>query len=404
MLRRLRRRRRPLRLLATKRPLVRAHRHALRSALRVHADQLRLWRQKQCRIGPSPPPPDPPASPSPPPPAPPAPPAPPNCIQTGELCTPATDLCCDPKGFCATQYPSSFDRCVLRCRPTRRRPRRRRRFRRRPRRRRPTRPILAAAAQPAAARPAYALAPPPVPPNPSPPPPNPPPPNPPPPAPPPPTPPPPFPPPAFGLCVWASTDTQLPWGPGAYWPLYENKAESDALSPTGAGSHSHDFTPHAGVFWMPNDFQGAIHAAADCPAGSGTLNPSPPPPCRPRRRRRRPPRPCRRRRRPPRRRPPRRHPTRRRPPRRRPLRRRPTRRRPNRRRRRRAPSSCASARTPAWRRPRNGPRMGSKRPFRKGASIAPRAKLAQTTCFRRAACAATRTMTSPTSPSAALTA
>jgi hypothetical protein len=62
-----------------------------------------------------------------------------------------------------------------------------------------------------------------------------------------------------------------------YWPLYMTEAEAIALSPAGT-AHTHTFK---GVdFYMPDAFDGALHAENDatwCPWHAKTLPPFPPP-------------------------------------------------------------------------------------------------------------------------------
>lgn len=62
-----------------------------------------------------------------------------------------------------------------------------------------------------------------------------------------------------------------------YWPLYMTEAEAVALSPMGT-AHTHTFK--GADFYMPDGFDGALHAENDatwCPWHSKTLPPFPPP-------------------------------------------------------------------------------------------------------------------------------
>ena len=62
-----------------------------------------------------------------------------------------------------------------------------------------------------------------------------------------------------------------------YWPLYMTEAEAVALSPAGT-AQTH--TIKGAVFYMPDGFDGALHAENDatwCPWHSKTLPPFPPP-------------------------------------------------------------------------------------------------------------------------------
>jgi len=67
-----------------------------------------------------------------------------------------------------------------------------------------------------------------------------------------------------------------------YWPLLATQQLAIALSPTN-GSHEHSFGTGT-VFWMPNDYPGAIHngSSAACPDDASHFrSPSPPPPTSP---------------------------------------------------------------------------------------------------------------------------
>ena len=72
-----------------------------------------------------------------------------------------------------------------------------------------------------------------------------------------------------------------------YWPLYLTEAEARAKSPSN-GTHTHEF--HGTTYYMPNDFDGAMHAesgtacpwhATGLPPALPPAPPSPPPPRHP---------------------------------------------------------------------------------------------------------------------------